>query len=229
MEFSPAAQPEVERLPKPQAGRVLCFAPHPDDEVLGVGGTLHLHVCQEDPVRVVVVTDGLGGDPEERFEPQTYGERRRNESRKALGILGVEDVLFWGLPDSCVVTEADLVGLAAKVVAAVQEHEADVVYLPWELDGNSDHMALHQAVVRGLDQVGFAGHAFGYEVWTPNPRPEVVVDITEFVELKRRAVQHYVTQMAYADLVHPVLGMNGYRSLLLERSKGYGEAFSRVR
>jgi hypothetical protein len=56
----------------------------------------------------------------------------------------------------------------------------------------------------------------------------VVVDITEFVELKRRALQHYVTQMAYGDLVHPVLGMNSYRSLLLERSKGYGEAFSRV-
>ncbi len=228
MDFSPAAQPEVLRLKNPEPGRVLCFAPHPDDEALGVGATLHLHVCQEDPVRVVVATDGTAGDPEGRFEPTTYGERRRSESRKAMDILGIPDLLFWGLPDSCVITENDLEGLAAQVASAAREFRPDVVYLPWELDGNSDHMALHQAVVRGLGRSSFRGHAFGYEVWSPNPRPDVVVDITEFVELKRRAVQHYVTQMAYGDLVHTVLGMNSYRSLLLERSKGYGEAFSRV-
>jgi len=228
MEFSPPVQSEVLRLTNPEPGRVLCFAPHPDDEALGVGGTLHLHACQEDPVRVVVVTDGIAGDPEGRFESTTYGERRRNESRTAMEILDIHDVVFWGLPDSCVITESDLEGLAAQVASAVQEFMPDVVYLPWEWDGNSDHMALHQAVVRGLRRTRFDGHAYGYEVWSPNPRPDVVVDITEFVELKRRAVQHYVTQMAYGDMVHPVLGMNSYRSLLLERNKGYGEAFSRV-
>lgn len=229
MQFTPAAYPEVERRTSPEKGRVLCFAPHPDDEALGAGGTLHLHVRQQDPVRVVVATDGTAGDPQRRFEATTYGDRRRNESRKAMEILGVEDLVFWGLPDSCVVTERDLEGLAARVASAAGEYGPDVVYLPWELDGNSDHMALHEAVVRGLGRAGYEGHAYGYEVWAPNPRPDVVVDITELVELKRRAVQHYLTQMAYGDLLHPVLGMNSYRSLLLERSKGYGEAFSRIR
>ncbi|MHC4512888.1 MAG: PIG-L deacetylase family protein [Planctomycetota bacterium] len=229
MEFSPAAQPEVERRPNPDPGRVLCFAPHPDDETLGAGGTLYLHACQDDPVQVVVATDGTAGDPDGRFEPTTYGERRRSESRKAMGILQIHDVHFWGLPDSCVITEPDLEDLAARVEACVAEFEPDIVYLPWELDGNSDHMALHQGVVRGLGRSGFAGQALGYEVWRPLPQPDLVVDITEVVDFKRTALQHYVTQMAYADLAHPVFGMNGYRSLLLERDKGYGEAFGRVK
>lgn len=228
MEFVPAAQAKVKRLTNPEPGRVLCFAPHPDDEALGAGGTLHLHACQEDPVRVVVATDGVAGDPEGRFDPTTYGDRRRSESRKAMEVLGIQDLVFWGLPDSCVITESDLAGLAAKVVSVAQEYGPNIVYLPWQADGHTDHMALHHAVVRGLGRAGFQGHAYGYEVWSPNPRPDVVVDITDFVELKRRALRHYVTQMAYGDLVHMVLGMNSYRSLLLERSGGYGEAFSRV-
>ncbi|MEE9125847.1 MAG: PIG-L deacetylase family protein [Planctomycetota bacterium] len=228
MEFPPAAQPQVERRTSPEPGRVLLFAPHPDDETLGAGGTLHLHACQDDPVRVVVATDGIAGDPDGRFEPTTYGERRRRESLKAMEILEIHDLQFWGLPDSCVMTEQDLEGLAARVAAAVAEFEPDTVYLPWKLDGNPDHMALHEGVVRGLSRSGFSGRAFGYEVWSPNPRPDLVVDITAVADLKRKAVQHYVTQMAYGDLLHPMLGMNGYRSLLLERDKGYGEAFSRV-
>ncbi len=108
------------------------------------------------------------------------------------------------------------------------EFEPEIVYLPWELDGNSDHMALHEGVVRGLSRSRFSGRAFGYEVWSPNPRPHLVVDITAVADVKRNALQHYVTQMAYGDLLHPVFGINGYRSLLLERDKGYGEAFSRV-
>ena len=45
------------------ADRVLVFAPHADDEVFGCGGTLAFHTERGDPVRVVILTDGAGGDP----------------------------------------------------------------------------------------------------------------------------------------------------------------------
>ena len=38
--------------------RVLVLAAHPDDEVLGMGGTIALHVARDDDVRIVCVTDG---------------------------------------------------------------------------------------------------------------------------------------------------------------------------
>ena len=51
--------------------RVLVLAAHPDDEVLGMGGTIAVHTDRGDEVRVVVVTDGsrhavYPGDAESR-------------------------------------------------------------------------------------------------------------------------------------------------------------------
>src|SRR5262245_56829881 len=83
-------------LAAPARARVLCFAPHPDDEAVGPGGTLCLHARQRDPVRVVIATDGVAGDPERRFPELGYAERRRAESRAGMARLGVHDLVFWG-------------------------------------------------------------------------------------------------------------------------------------
>ncbi|MFN9705442.1 MAG: PIG-L deacetylase family protein, partial [Planctomycetota bacterium] len=57
-----AAEPSLPPLPvlwrRVPAGRVLAFAPHPDDEVAGPGGVLAMHADQGDAVRVVVATVG---------------------------------------------------------------------------------------------------------------------------------------------------------------------------
>lgn len=213
----------------PAAGPALCFAPHPDDEILGPGGTLALHTRQGDRVKVVVATDGVAGDPDGHFDSATYAERRRDESRAAARELGLDTPLFWGLPDSCDVTETDKVRLVSLVMDAVRDANPTTVYLPWRGDNNPDHLTLHEVVVRGLRELGFAGDAWGYEVWAPNPVPDLVVDITELQPLKRRALAYFETQQAYGDLDHPVFGMNAYRSLLIERAGSYGEAFERVK
>lgn len=212
----------------PGAGRVLCFAPHPDDEILGAGGTLHLHGNAGAAVAVVLATDGTAGDPEGRYDRAGYALRRRQESASALAVLGLPPPQAWGLPDSCEITEADKVGVTARVVEALRAFAPDRVYLPWEEDGNSDHLVLHETVLRGLRAVGFAGQAWGYEVWSPMPRPDAIVDITTCVAVKQRALACHETQFAYSDLAHMVFGLNAYRSLLLERSGGFGEALQRV-
>lgn len=177
---------------------------------------------------VVVATDGVAGDPERRFDAATYAERRRDESRAAARELGIEEPVFWGLPDSCKVAETDKVRLEGMVVEVVRAVSPALVYLPWRGDNNSDHLVLHEVVVRGLRQLGFGGEAWGYEVWAPNPEPDLVIDITEAKSQKQRALACFETQHAYGDLDHPVFGMNAYRSLLVERPGSFGEAFERV-
>ncbi len=213
----------------PAAGPVLCFAPHPDDEILGPGGTLARHAQQGDLVHVVVATDGIAGDPDGHFDSTTYPERRREESRAAARELGLQAPVFWGLPDSCEVMETDKVRLVGLVVDVLRDVDPTTVYLPWRGDNNPDHLTLHEVVVRGLRELKFVGEAWGYEVWAPNPAPDLVVDITELQPLKRRALACFETQHAYGDLDHPVFGMNAYRSLLIERAGTYGEAFEQVK
>lgn len=209
---------------RPPSGRVLCFSPHPDDEVLGPGGALILHARQGDAIRVVIACDGAAGDPDRRYPAATYAELRRGESRAGLAVCGVQDVAFWGLPDSCEITDADLEMVAGRAAEQLAQWRPDVVYLPWEGESNSDHRALHKAVVRALRRARFAGKALAYEVWSAMV-PDAILDVTPVVETKRRAIECYHSQLSYVDLVHPTLGLNAQRSLAFNRGRGYGEAF----
>ena len=222
----PPPQPEVWAKPKP--GRVLCFAPHPDDEAAGPGGTLVLHRQQGDPVRVVLATDGIAGDPDGKFDKATYGERRRAESRAAMAVLGVDDVAFWGLPDSCEITENDIETVAGLAAREIREFAPDLIYAPWEGEGHGDHWALSMSVQRALAMTEFRGLAYGYEIWNACV-PDLIVDITAVVETKRESMRQYPSQLAYADYLHPIFGLNAHRSLLFARGSGYGEAFVYLR
>ena len=76
--------------------RVLVFAAHPDDEVLGMGGTIAVHAERGDEVRIVVVTDGSStqypGDADTRA-------RKDGEAVSAAAELGVTDYVHLDLPD----------------------------------------------------------------------------------------------------------------------------------
>jgi LmbE family N-acetylglucosaminyl deacetylase len=210
------------------AGRVLAFAPHPDDEAAGPGGVLALHRAQGDPVRVVVATDGVGGDPDRRFAAADYAAMRRAESRAGLVHLGVDDVQFWGFPDGHVLSEVDLEHGTALALAALAAFRPDVVYLPWEHDGHTDHHALHVVVTRALDRAAFAGLALGYEVWNAMV-PDVIVDTTAVFAQKRAAMRAHASQLAYTQYDHALGGLSAYRSLQHLHGRGYGEALRCVR
>lgn len=87
-------------------GRIVVVAPHPDDEVLGIGGSLALWVAQGSEVLVVAVTDGEGSHPgSPTLTPQDLAVRRDAERRRALAALGLgarAEVVRLGLPDGAV-------------------------------------------------------------------------------------------------------------------------------
>src|SRR5919108_3588114 len=122
--------------------RVLVLAAHPDDEVLGMGGTLCLHAAEQgDEVRVVCVTDGSStqypGDTDVR-------ERKNQEARQAAEVLGVQDYVHLDLPDMRLDTLAH-VDLNGVVEGHIREVGPEVVYAPHP-DVNLDHRALFDSV-----------------------------------------------------------------------------------
>ncbi|MBL8734840.1 MAG: PIG-L family deacetylase [Planctomycetes bacterium] len=204
---------------------MLVFAPHPDDEAAGPGGSLALHRQQGDPVRVVVVTDGRNGDAERQHEPAAYAALRAEESRRGLAELGVDDVVFWGLPDGHVPSEADLAAAVARAVAELACFRPDVVYLPWSQEGHPDHHAVHQLGMRALAAAGFRGLCLGYEIWNAL-LPDVVVDIGPVIERKAAAMRAHRSQLALVRFDRSLLGLAEYRSLVHLQGKGHGEAFA---
>jgi LmbE family N-acetylglucosaminyl deacetylase len=181
--------------------RVLVFAAHPDDEVLGMGGTIALHAAvRSDSVRTVCVTDGSStqypGDAAKRAQ-------KEEEARRAAGELGVDDYVHLDLPDMRLDTLAH-VDVNGVVEAQIAEFAPQVVYTPHP-DVNFDHRVL-------FDSVAVATRpAPGQTVrrlltyaptssteWTPAAVnwfvPNWFVDITDMLERKLAAFAYYETE-----------------------------------
>ncbi|HEX7356055.1 MAG TPA: PIG-L family deacetylase [Mycobacteriales bacterium] len=132
--------------------RVVVLAPHPDDEVLGCGGTLAVLAQAGAEVHVVAVTDGESSHPGRAAELR---DRRVHERADALGYLSLEDATVHrlGLPDGSVQDE-DVVSLTRPLVT-----EADLLLAPWDRDGHPDHDATGRAAAR------LPGRRLSYLVW----------------------------------------------------------------
>jgi LmbE family N-acetylglucosaminyl deacetylase len=187
--------------------RVLVAAAHPDDEVLGMGGTIAAHVDRGDTVRIVVVTDGSStqypDDPETRA-------RKESEAVRAASELGVVDFVHLDLPDMRLDTLAH-VDVNAVVEEHVRELAAEVVYTP-QPDVNRDHRVLFDSVavatrpVPGQTVRRLLTYApTSSTEWTPAPVnwfvPNWYVDISATLERKVAAFAHYETERR--DYPHP--------------------------
>jgi len=116
---------------------VLVIAPHPDDEVIGCGGTLCLHAASGDRVTVVFLTSGELGLKDR--PPKKAWQIRESEARAAGRILGVARLEFFHLPDW---TAGDHVERGARLLSPILQAECpEMIYLPHPRDWHPDHQA----------------------------------------------------------------------------------------
>src|SRR5262245_51467251 len=112
-----------------------------------------------------------------------------------------------------------------KLRRILDSHRPDVVYLPFFLDEHPDHKATTQVLLDAAEGLGFQFDCCAYEVWTPL-FPNCFVEIDDVVEVKKKALSHYHSQLADKDYIHASLGLNAYRSIaLLNNNGGFAEAF----
>ena len=111
----------------PPAKRTVVVVPHPDDEVLGVGGLIAYQRRRSVEVRVVAVSDGEAAYP----DAEDLGPLRIVEQERALARLGVpsECIVRLGLPDSCL---HDHVATLMEVLTEMVDADTLLV-APWRL------------------------------------------------------------------------------------------------
>jgi N-acetylglucosamine malate deacetylase 1 len=110
---------------------ILIFGPHPDDQELGMGGTILKLTRQGHKVHLVDMTNG---EP----TPQGSVETRARESAEAAKILGVERTLV-GLKNREVTHNIES---RHKIAAVIRAHKADWLFIPYPTDAHPDHMAV---------------------------------------------------------------------------------------
>ena len=181
---------------------VLVVAPHPDDEIIGVGGTIAKRVSEGHSVYICVVTKGC---------PPLFNENivegTRSEAKKAHALLGVKETIFLDFP-AVMLETVPRYELNGKISEVIQKVQPDEVYIPHRGDMQLDHQMVVDAAMVGLrpkyDHV--IKRIYAYETlsetgWNiPNVQnefiPTVYEDVTEHLVKKIEAMSIFESQLA---------------------------------
>lgn len=118
---------------------VLVIAAHPDDEILGVGGTAARRSEEGDNVYALILGEGQTSrwDAREQAE-QTAVHQLHKNTMEAARIIGYSDVFFENLPDNRF-DSVDLLDIVKKVEQYITKLQPDVLYTHHHGDLNIDH------------------------------------------------------------------------------------------
>lgn len=183
--------------------RVLVIAAHPDDEILGLGGTIAKHTNQGDEVHVLMVTEGAS--TQYKDQPEMI-EVKKKEILKVKEILDIKEVHFVHLPDMMLDTLAHI-AVNAPITKAVNELQPDIVYTHFYGDVNKDHRVIFDSTMVAVrPSVHFTVkkvicyHTPSSTEWNMQQghtafMPNMYVDITSYLEKKIKALEQYKSEM----------------------------------
>ncbi len=222
---------------------VMVITAHPDDSEFGAGGTVAKLVKEGRQVVYCIVTNGNKGSGDRSMTPERLATIREEEQRNAARVLGVEALEFLGFPD-CEVEDNRESRMA--VAGAIRRHRPDLVICQnpnrtKNLGGSHrdhrtvagialdcvyplarDHMAFPELLAQGLEP-----HKVKevHMMWWENP--ELIVDISDTMDLKIKALSCHASQFQdFAAVEKRVRERGAY----LGKPKGYAyaETFDRI-
>jgi LmbE family N-acetylglucosaminyl deacetylase len=204
--------------------RTLVFAPHPDDEALGCGGSILRKIQAGGEVWIVFMTDGAASHPGMLPQGELVATRRREaiEAAAHLG-LSADRVTFLDFPDHAL--DASRSAAIDRVRALIALHAPDDVLVPHAADRLPDHVETNRVVAEAIRSGSEPVRVFEYPVWLWHAWPwttgrpaqgngrlrelversrdiwhltfgcRVRVDVDAVLEMKRRALQAHRSQM----------------------------------
>lgn len=220
--------------------KVLVVAAHPDDELLGVGGTLIRHSKAGDQVYSFILGEGQTSRWANRAEaPAEMIDELHRDSISAAGILGITKTYFASLPDNRF-DDVDLLDVIKEIEKVVEEVDPDIIYTHSQLDLNIDHRLTHAGVLTVTRPMAdcrvreiYSFETLSASEWNFSEmsfRPNYFVDISDEIEQKTEAMTVYQSELR--DWPHP-RSVEGIRTLAQYRGMQvgmrYAEAFEVVR
>jgi LmbE family N-acetylglucosaminyl deacetylase len=185
---------------------ILVLAAHPDDEVLGCGGTIARYAVEGHDVDIAILGEGITS----RFADRDQAERAEvdhlhRHSRQVANLLGARNLSLFGLPDNRfdTVPILDVVKIIETLVSELKPH---VVYTQHGGDLNVDHTVLYRATLTATRPMAGCPvrEVYAYEVasstewafqqFAPVFTPNVFQDITTTIDTKIEAMQLYQTE-----------------------------------
>ena len=157
--------------------KILVIAAHPDDEILGMGGTILKHRKKGDDVRVIFLATGITSRRTSKYRNSTKYEISKSETKimnneitslktdaiKALKILKVNDVNFYNFPDN-EMDSIPLLQIVKTIEKEVSTFKPNIVYTHHRNDLNVDHQMSYRAVLTACRPINRQIEIISFEV-----------------------------------------------------------------
>jgi LmbE family N-acetylglucosaminyl deacetylase len=196
-------------MSSPRGKRITVIAPHPDDEMLGAGGTLIRALRDGAGIKCIYLTSGR---PPAQVEAETAEVAEH---------IGYRTEFIRYQVDAIPITKESV----ATLGSALSAEPIDCLFIPILLDDHDDHRRANQLLWHAW-RGGFIRNdteVWCYQVYSP-VISNVVVDISDVAEQKAAAVRMWKSQMKIRKFDHYILGLNAFNLRLLPKA-WYVEAF----
>lgn len=214
---------------------ILSIGAHPDDIEIGCGGTELVLKQQGCRIIHVIVTSGEEGG--RGISKDELMLQREAEAQHSAKVIGADEVIFLRYPDS--LTSYDT-AMKMRIIALIRKYKPDVVFTHAASDAFPDHQVVHHLSMSALTAAGgpwcpdvignphVVSYVYGYEVWHPIQKFQLVVAIESVIDTKLQALACHQSQINDIDYIAAVKGLAAYRGVMAMRSR-YAEVFEVMR
>ena len=191
--------------------RILVVAAHPDDEVLGVGGSVIKHVEKGDVVSAIILGEGISARYDKPHDaPRAKLKKIKVRIKQAGQILGYSDIQHLDMPDNRL-DSVDFLEVIKIIEKQINEFLPEIVYTHFEGDLNIDHSITAKAVLTACRPTGHStvkkillfdtASATGWGFQSNTFSPTVFNNISDYTKKKMDAISVYDSEVF--DYPHP--------------------------
>lgn len=220
---------------------ILVVAAHPDDELLGLGGTIRRLTNDGAVANAVILAEGITsrGDTRDEADKNILIELQ-HDAKAAANEVGYKNIEFCGCPDNRM-DEMALLDVIKIVSKYVEKYQPDTIFTHFHGDLNIDHQMVNEAVLTACRPVDenpvkriYAFETASSTEWNyryAEPfTPNVYFDITDTVDAKIKGMAYYESEKRESP--HP-RSSEALRALAEYRGSNvgvkYAEAFMLLR
>jgi len=187
---------------------VVVFAAHPDDEVLGAGGTIAKYIREGRNVIIVIFSHGEGSDP--LLDPAYLTERRIKESKRATHVLGCKNVIFLGLADLQFRKQIDEPSTITKVKDILKKYKPNTIFTHAMDDPHPAHRAVTKLIKKLIKNIKPRPQIYTFMISSPfrffeREKPRLYIDVTKTFKFKQKALKMFKSQRAWLSIYYKPL------------------------
>jgi len=221
--------------------KILAIVSHPDDEIIGCGGTLIKHVKQKDQVKVVFTSESERARSKNVNTNEKNSHERIMQAKKISKKLGFKEPIFLNYP-SLSLSRKKITEMNSEIQKIIIKFKPNVIYTHSPYDVHHDHRATFDATLVASRP---SKHIKIEEILTfeipsatefsiyPNKKnfiPTCFVNIENHIKLKKTALTLYKKQLKdYPNMlsIKGIINLNSYRGNMVNLK--YAEAFAIIR